>query len=396
MNNLKLFLFIFLSLIILVSFSNALLVSPAKLQLDYSEDYVEFETIVYNDINEEIEVSITFESVEGRKDYSEYFEITNLDSETFSIPANGNQLIHFKMKYPEFEKFGLQRFVYLRFYQVPAEKEYQIGATVAILIPIESNIPYPDKFVSVTMTDFGSVKKGEVKILNATLENIGVLDINSIVGDFIIKNNENSVELPFVPLGLNVDDSKTIFANLDTNNLDSGLYEVYLNLEYDGESRTSDSVPLIVGEKNVEILDFNPKELKTKSINSVYFSVISLWDDDINPTFNINLIQGDSIIKTYDIGIYTLQKSEKKDIYFAMDLAGISAGDYIMRVNSQIDGNTASEDFVVSLYDESIDYSPEIGGLSFVTIYILLIVIIILLLVIVGYLIFRKKNENNS
>lgn len=381
--------------IVLLSFSGlALKVSPAVFDMTYSEEPVEFDVSVINDDERDIAVEISFESYEGKIDYTDYFEITNFDSNRIEIKRGEIQTIHFRMTYPEMENFGHVRFAFIKFYQVPLSGG-QITATVALLVPLDADVPYPDKFISITLPTFDYVGVGETAKLNATLNHLGIVMIDSLSGHFNIVRKDYEKEIIFETLtGVYPGSSNVVEADFDTTGLTAGIYDVNVTVNYDGTEKTSIIKKLIVGEESIEITDLSPTELVANQVNSVKLTLTNLWASDLSPSIKVGIYNSGGLeVTTFDVGIFTLPAAQSKEIYAGFDLRGYELGDYVFRITLDLNGNLITRDFNVTLVKGETIEAPGLESKWYY--FIALGVLVVVLLVIAGYLIY-KKNEKKG
>lgn len=375
----------------LIPLGSALLISPAIVEIEY-DDEVEFNITIINDISQDIVVQVTFESYEGKIDYTDYFKIEGYETNKIEISAGDYKTLFLNLEMPELEQFGDIRFAVIRFYQVPLTNS-DMAATVAVLIPIETEIPYPDTYVKIDLEEPGVVQQGDEVIFTALLTHLGKNVINEIEGSFILSGNEVEDEIPISALNLFLpSESQTVQASYNTLELEPGKYDLSLELNYDEVNKISDPVNLIVGEESVEILDFNPKNLNGNTVNTVTFTLFSLWVEDLVVDLSIDLIKDETVVKTYEFGGYTLPVNEEKIISAGLNLAEVYDGDYIVKVKAKVNDEIVTESFDVSILSSTL-YAPEKENnwLLYTSIALCLIALVLFII----YLIKRKKDEEN-
>ncbi len=377
---------------------SALLISPAVLDLEYEENgIVEFDVTVVNDISQDIIIVLSYESFEGKIDYTEYFTADGYPANKVPILSGTEQEIHFTMTYPELEKFGDIRFAFIRFYQVPYDTSADVGATVALLLPIDTVIPYPEKYVKVSMEDFGTVAPDDSVPLEATLTNLGQQFINNLDGYFVLIKDETTKTVPF-DFGLTLflqNEGKTVTGTLDTNGMETGKYDVFVYLNYDGETKESSSVSLIIGEKSVEVLEIYPETFEAKATTPVTITLLNLWTEDVSPAISLQLLSAEEkVIQSSYFGIYTLPVTEEKKITGNLNLEEVGFGVYTLRTIVNLDGEEIIKDFPVTvLAGQGVAQAPEwSGSLVYIVGFALLTVILLLVIFFFWY---RKNNENN-
>lgn len=394
---------IFLSFMLfcfLISGASALLLSPAVLDLAYDEGgVVEFDMLIVNDIPQDIVIEVTYQSFEGKIDYTDYFSAEGYPTNKIPLIAGSEKKVHFTMKYPELEQFGDIRFALMRFYQVPFDENAEVGATVAILIPLDTTVPYPEKYVKVNMESFGTVAPGDSVPLEARLTSLGSQVIEKLDGSFVISNGQATIGVPF-DSGLTLflqEQEEIVTGSLSTVGMESGKYEVFVSFDYDGETKESDPVSLIIGEKSVEILGLEPETYEALAISPVTVTLLNLWVEDVSPSISLQLVSEDgSTLQSSDFGTYTLPVAQEKKITGNLDLENIVFGVYTLRVVVNLEGEEIIKDFPITVLEgQSIAQAPEEesdSSLMYIVGFALLIVIVLCLLFFFWY----KKRNNES
>lgn len=384
---------IFGFVLMLLPFASALLISPGIVELEYGES-AEFNLTIINDISQDIVVQVSFESYENKIDYTDYFEIEGYKINKIEVPAGASKTLFFNLDFPELEQFGDLRFAIIRFFQVPLTQS-EMAATVAVLIPVETNIPYPDTYVKVELEEPGVVKQGDDVLFSAVLTHLGKNVINEIIGNFVVTGNGVQDEVAINPLDLFLPaESQTVQANYDTLELNPGKYNLSLALSYDGNNKESKPVKLIVGAESVEVLDFNPKNLNANTMNTATFTLFSLWVEDLDVELSMDLLEGGEIVKNFEFGSYTLSVNEEKVISNGLDLNGIMDGNYVAQIKAKVGEETITKDFDVTLTSSDLSNAPEKENswLLYASIALCLIAVILFIV----YMVKKKKDEENN
>ncbi|MBI5797762.1 hypothetical protein HZA98_02565 [Candidatus Woesearchaeota archaeon] len=385
----------FFSLLSLV-FVQALVISPAKVIISYTPDETQsFDITLQNDISEDIVVQMSYESYEGKIDYSSYFSNDGYGSNKIQIPAGQSKTVRFHMKYPPLEKFGDIRFAFIRFYQVPLAATGNVGATVAILIPLETSVPYPEKYISGDISPLGVVKAGDIVSLNASLRNDGLNVLQDVEGNFEISRVGYEKTIPIEPLSLFLQkESVFVSKDFDTSSLSSGVYNVSLHLTYDGENRDLEPVPLIIASREISILSLDPVQFIENSSSTVRLGLQNMWVEEINTPVTLELLSSEGTsLKTFDAGSYVLPVGKAYDITAPLDLAGYSSGDYVLKVHAAVDGSDVSKSFPVKIVtlEKVLAAAPaETSSLLYV---LGIILVVVLLLGIAAYLAYKKSQS---
>lgn len=371
----KISMFMAIFLVLFFAQASALMVSPAKIVVDYEPGATEQFVLTVsnnNDYDNIIEVSI-----EG--EYNDYFEFSE---EKVTLPANSNAEVGFTLTMPELEEFGTVKFDFVKLYVVPIQTG-GVGATVALRVPIETDVPHPAKFIAINVEEAIIEEVGDQINLEATMEHLGTEVIDEVNGYFEISNAEGfnqkvniETQTLFLP-------GSTEIANslLDTTGMEEGRYNLSLHLDYDGESRDSDEVSLVIAKLEIDILDVTPKELNEGLINTVTLTLFNSWIEDLDADIEMSL-EGTS---TNAQSSYSLDALDEKDVSLSLDLSKVSAGDYILNANVAYEGEEVSESFdvVVNEYKGTSGSDNTvliaiiiIGGLVLIAIIILIIVVL--------------------
>jgi len=382
-----LFVFFLVSLLVIPSVS-ALMVSPAKIAVDYAPgtEY-EFHISVMDDGPQDIVVEVSFDG-----QYADRVSLIDPSQERVALKAGESATFNFKLDFPTIEQFGESRFVLVRFYQVP-QSNAQVGATVAILIPLDTVVPYPEKYVKIDLPDQGIVRQGETANLHATLTSLGSSVIQNTEGMFTVTNGKSSFDAPIESFPLFIQqENRDVGAELSTAGMDSGFYNVTFTVTYDGESRTSEPTRLIVGTKDIEITGISAEELQPRS-NSFAIVLFNLWVEDLNPTLSLQLltVSGD-MVKDAPVGQYTVPAAQQKEIFTTLDLSGVEEGTYTLRVISLLDGQEKSKDFKVSVLSAQTAQAPGQPIDPILIVGLVVIALLIAVIVLCSVMLWRRRN----
>lgn len=383
---------------LLIPFSHALLVSPAKVEFaQYSEEASEeFDVTITNDIDKDIVIEMSYESWEGKINYEEYFTAVGYENNKIAIPAGESRTVHFLMEYPFLEQFGNVRFATIRFYQVPILSDgSNIAATVAIRIPLETTVVYPEKYVKIEVEDPVITLPSADAEIHATLSNLGMSVLQKVSGNFILSKGEESFSYPFGDVLLLLQgESETVSAVIPAGSLDTGRYSVVTEVSYDGEQKVSSPANFIVGEKTVEILALKKDTFTAQSSDTITVSLLSHWVEDVDVSLGVDLLTLDGeILQSADFGSYTLPVAESKDISSGFSFQNYDVGNYQLRVRTTLDGIEVTKEFPITLIPtDALQAAPEQG--SSMTFYAVLLVLLVLLLFsLLVYLYYKRKND---
>jgi hypothetical protein len=386
---------LFVVILILSSGVSALKIYPAKIDMAYVPgETFDFSINIINDLSKDIDIAVSFVG------YSDNIEILNSENGVVRIPSSSTEKVDIRVLMPELENFGKVRFSLIKFYQVP-DKIGQVGATVAIMIPLDTVVPYPDKFVRIIVEEPGVVKKGEEAELKAELNNPGLEILRDLNGYFTVVGKGKQVTVPVRDIPLLIQKkSEAVDATIFTNDLSAGPYNVTLTMNYEGGSKTSKEKLLIVGSKEIIIQDIKPKNFTNSSINNLEMVFLNLWIDALSPTITAELLSGESVIRTVPVGVYTLPIGQYKSIITNLDLTGVSQGAYVIRVKSDLEGTLVQKDFNIIVNPtpkevkqrEKLNLDPKIFLMTGLVICVLLLIIAVLIL----FVRVRKKRRRRG
>lgn len=379
----------------------ALQISPAIVDVEYTESgTTTFDVTIINDISQDIVIELSYESYEGKLDYTDYFSVEGYPTNKVPVTAGTEKDLQFTLQFPPLESFGHTRFALIHFYQAPFDSSADVGATVAVIIPVETTIAYPEKYVKIDLDTVGVVEPASSVPLQVTLTNKGSHVIDSVTGSFVVTNGVTTKTVPFdsdISLFLQ-EEQKSLVGTLDTAGMDPGKYNVTASIVYDGETKDSAPVTLIIGEKAVEIVDAQPRTLNSNSPNTLTLSFLNLWVEDVSPSVSVHLVSsnGDSVASS-DIGAYTLPIENQKDITGTLTLEDIDSGDYTLQVIVTLDGESFTKDFPVTVAaGGEVSSDSSTGESSSNLVYIIIIVLLILVVFIILFFFWHKKKKEEA
>ncbi|MFH1456056.1 MAG: hypothetical protein ABIF40_03845 [archaeon] len=335
---------IILFLAILSISVNALLINPAKINIGYAPGEIEeFTLTVTNELAVESIIEITLES-----DYEEYF---NFPSDKILVGAYESEDVDFSLTIPELNEFGDVQIALIKFYLVPFGSSGDIGATVALKIPITTNAPYPDKFLKIEIDEVVIENVGDFAELKATISNIGTEVINTVDGYFQITNDEGfnkKVEIESLNY-LFPDSSESVLVSTDTTAMDLGLYNLVLYTEYDKEESSSNIANFIIAKKEIEILDLVPKKLNSQVINTITLKTFNYWIEDLDVEIEVGLYDESSLITKTNLNSFIFNAISEKDLSLSLDLNDIMPGNYTLKIKLSYDEIETVSEFEVKV-----------------------------------------------
>lgn len=326
------FFFLFFCLLLLFPIASALIVSPARIDLGNPTEEQELTTVVYNDLEWEIvvEVNEKYPIEEG------VFEVNGTNKIIVGpLESKEVRVIYHPL---DFEQFGEVQVGLLRFYQVPYSNA-QVGATVAVNIPVYAHISYPQKFLSLDVTPLDPAFVGERVPLEAHITHMGTSVIDSVKGSFLVSGESYEKEISIDDILLFLPGrSETVAASLDTIDMEPGMYNVTFVAGYDGEERTSDPVSLLIGSEEIQILSLSPQTLVEGQMNTITTKLFNMWVDDLTGSVAMVLQNdGRSTVITQNIGSFTFPPAVEKEIVTSLDLTSVTPGAYTLLVRVAYD-----------------------------------------------------------
>ena len=386
--------FFFFCLLLLFPVVSALIISPARVDLGNPYEEQEFTTTVYNDLEDQeivVEVQEKYPLKEGT------FEVVG-ENKVFLGPLESKEV---RVLYhpPSFEQFGEVQVGLVRFYQVPYINA-QVGATVAVNIPVYVTIPYPEKFLLLEVATPELAVAGDLVPLEAQVTHKGTSVIDRIQGYFLVTGESYEKKLPVDDMTLFLpSQSERVETMLDTSDMESGEYIVTFTAMYDGEVRTSDPVTLLIGAEYIQILSLSPQTLVGGQVNTVTATFFNQWVDDLTGAVTMELqTSGESTVLTHDAGSFTFPSAATKDIVTSLDLASVASGAYqiLVRVTYDTSEGEKSQEkvFPVTISGaEAIVAAPEEEKFPLTTVLLIVSASVILLLLILVVVLLVKRQH---
>jgi flagellar basal body-associated protein FliL len=384
--------------VLLLSFVsvNGLIITPGKLVIDYVPgEQNEYSVSIYNDNNEDIVVEASVDK------YAEniVFEKTRIE-----FSAGETKEVDFQLTTPTLTEFGTTKFMFIRFYQVPLVAT-QVGATVALLIPIETTVPYPERYLVVNVPDVNVNNPGDPAVLTASVQNQGMSVLQEVKGYFEVSNEAGYYQKIDGDKTLNLmfqNEKVDITANLDTTGMESGSYDLKFTASYDGLEAVSNVAALSIAKKEIGIISIDRTELGSGISNIVNLKVHNYWYEAMIVDVSVNLKQNNEVKKTIPSGSYNIDAFTEDDLMMNLILNDVVAGDYELEaVLVSEEGITFTQSFDVKVIETVSQEIIEAGeaasseSSSSNLWWIVLIIVIVLVLIGVGVY-FYIRNKNNE
>ena len=125
---------------------------------------------------------------------------------------------------------------------------------------------------------------------------------------------------------------------------------------------------------------------------------MSYWIEGISPSISVEVRKDGETLRAFQAGTYTMPVGTYKSIFTNLDLSGLSSGDYVIRVKTNLDGVEKQKDFnIIVNVPETKQLAPEAGptlGLTTVIVFTLIVVVLIAFLILL--LLFRSDEEEEK
>jgi hypothetical protein len=395
--------FFLLVFILSFSFTSALIISPGIAEINYVEGgKTNFEVLVINDIGEEIVIEIGYRYT----DYEDNFDIINIDSNKIIIPAGDIATLWFSFDFDEeFTDFGKQRLGQIRFYQVPTTGAGTVGATVAVSIPIDTIIPFPEKFVLPGVQPVDIIEAGESVEVTANLVSKGTNVIDTLTGYFVLQGENfyqemetNEIFSVVIPTEENI-----VSTIIDTKGMPSQEYELTFIAEYDGLTTESKPQEFLIGGEKIIVDKIHPKEFTPNTYNAVTVTLRSLWVDDLTPTITAKMFNSEGTqVRDYNFGTYTIESGKTKEVTYSMDMGPVGQGIYDLEVIASYDTSQGvdveSKIFEIKVGDDQVPVSmaPTISEGANSVILVAGAISLMIILIVVIFLLMKKMVISNE
>jgi hypothetical protein len=286
-------LFFIVCVILLVTFServSALGISPSSIIMDYDSTKGIDETFEFTLISNsggDYNVTLTLEG--AKESIAKY--VTLSKSELF-LPQGDRRTFKVYLKIPkgiDDEFAGPQGFSVLA-----EEKALQaqggISVTTAVRVPAKISFPYPGQYLEVTKLQVSKINKGENAFVNWTVTSRGKEDL-VFIAELISISSDGDIVLSrkYDAKAISPGESFSVVSEeLNTKDLNAGLYGLILNLSY-GENSRSGETKLYIGTEDVNLLSYSPKNFVVGEMTKMNVTVENLWNGYFSTYAVINI-----------------------------------------------------------------------------------------------------------
>jgi len=390
----KFFFLFFLIFILSLQGANALIVSPAKQTSTYTAegDVIYLTSHVQND---NLENDIIIQVSIPEKQYREYYDFYSIEADRFIIPAGETYSLNYSFTFPETESFGKVRMGTVRFYQVPYGSS-GIAATVAIRTPLDVQVPYPEKFLSLRLDkESYFISENEKFDVKATANSKGQLVIDEMNGKFVVeKDGSRLKEISVNKVSLIIPgEERTFMTTINSNGLTTGKYDVYFEAEYDGNKRYSPKSTLIVGGLRIDVEGIDPLVYTSGESTNMKITIFNYWVEDVNVDLDVEIYNEENLVSSKYIGRYTLE-SCSKEIYTNLDFTDFKIINYTLNVNTKLDnGSVQTFPFEIEVIEKEVEEKNFNLMNNIALISNLALVVLILILIIALVIVFNKNKK---
>ncbi len=264
-------------------------------------------------------MNVTFVKQGELVDYVQFDNTTVLlnDGESISFPV--------QFTVPSTLSSGEHR-VYIGALQIP-ENPTGINAAVSILAHISVRAIYPSTYAE-TELQAKDINLGETEPFIVIVKNYGSNTINSVQGNVEIYNANTLIEtLPLTATkDIGLQETSNMYANWKPSK--PGLYTARAFVNYDGSQAISNNVTFRVGDANLDLQDFTPKELKSGELNRIQVRVQSTWSENINAFAKMTLLKDGQVVAEGSSPTDAIRPWQVQDLGVYLDLANVAPGTY--------------------------------------------------------------------
>ena len=269
----RLFCIVFL-VVVMAYFSNALAVSPASMEIDFSpEATYNISLRVTNNGESPIEVRLSFDG-----EMKNYLLLSDPTKETIPIASLASKFVNIMIKLPQvLEKAG-KRVASITISETQASAG-AVSVLTSITVPISINVPYPGKYAELTVSA-NDISQHEKPTFDIVIKNLGKEVINSLIGHIEVLDNNKIIE-SLVSSAISTKPQNTDKLSLRSSmKYQSGEYKVFAYADYDGLKTPRENTVLRVGSLFINITDYT-KELEQDKTNRFSIKIKNLWNKQI-------------------------------------------------------------------------------------------------------------------
>ena len=275
-----------------------------------------------------------------------------------------------------------------------------IGALGAVKNPIKIRVRYPDKYAEATLSGSNARVNG-FSDFTVKVSNFGSKYIANAVASIDIFETETGTKLTTLTTDNNpveIDQTVSLAAKLDTSNYKKGKYKAIAYVDYDGINLTTNEAYFMVGDISILITN-HTQRVERDSIVPFDIYLQSEWNNKINNIYAItDITKNESIVKSLKTPLENIDPWEKKKITGYFETSGMQLGVYDLNILLFYEDTTAKRTGNIEV-TEKMQVQKESPLGSNITVILLVVIIILLSLLNIMWFIslkIKEKRINNS
>ena len=293
-------------------------------------------------------------------------------SKNFSI---GSTTFTVNLKLPEkIEKPGTH-IIYVKAFESKDGENSVIGGVAAIRAPIKILVPYPGKYTESTFT-INNVNEGEDASYQLDIQNLGTDDVivDTLVEIFEIDENGEKILIEKLDdMELKSKNALKIIEDLDTNNLESGIYFAKATINY-GKIEILNTT-FRIGEFIVDIIDYDYLFEKNK-INKFNIEIENKWNTKIESVFGeVTITDKGKVVSTFRTVSLDTAPWEIKNITGFFDTGSLDPKRYLANMNLYYGDSSTHK--LVAIYIQDPPKERDYLQLALIVVAILSLIMII-------------------
>ena len=379
---LKIYLAIFVGILISLTYASALGLTPAKREIQFSTEEQEFVYTIIN--NEHKDLDLDLYAIGEIADFIEF------ENPKLHILANElTKDFKIKVKPPAYLKPGKNtgKIVVEEYIPEISVGNTTVYAKIRVISRLIIDVPYPEKYVGVSI-DVNKTPSGELNLI-AKVKNLGQEDIEKVKAYFGIYEQDKKLEdLESNEESLPKGDIKDLIVTLNTSNLQNGLYTAKATIVYD-QYEVELGRDFKVGDIYIEILDYT-KYFAQGVVNRFDIDVENKWNRKIKNAYGTIDIENVASLKTLT---YDLDPRERRTITTYWDTSNAMIGKYNANITLYYVNKTTSKQAELNVISKEA-YERMFSKLP-VWLIAMIGVVIVLINVILFLLIYKKKSKSS-
>jgi len=250
-----------------------------------------------------------------------------------------------------------------------------VGGIAAIQAVIDVFVPYPGKYIEADL-NIDNINKGENAIFELTINNLGTEDIN-INPVIEVYEKDKKVLAKNIEVGkLKSKEKKTITDFLDSSNLNEGIYNITLIIDYGKELKI---------EKELKVGYISGK------INAFSISVENLWNSKMENVYSeVVVTESGKVLTSFKTPSINMNPWEKINLTGFFDASEIKEGKYT--ANLQIFYEDKINTKLVAIYV----FKPKLNKMLIIGISLAAGFIVIVLIIFVYLIIKIRRLKKNA